>query len=226
MVAQRLPSYDLRSCSLSVVAELCALHHGYGGAGSAAVYAFAVFEEGRAVAAYAWQPPPYGAARAVCPEAPWGVLALSRMVAVPREERRLRHVSTPLRRQMRKLIDRGRWPALVTYSDMGQGHTGHVYRCSGWQPTTTNRRPTFENAAGERRSTYRRGKHDRTGLVQTGTTTLQRWEHHACPPGQVVAWMADHGWRREPDPGRVWRSGRQAHRIVRAEPGEQISLAI
>jgi len=78
------------------------------------------------VAAYAWQPPPPGASRAVCPEAPEGVLALSRMVAVPRDERRLQHVSTPLRRQMRVLIDRGRWPVLVTYSDEGQGHTGNA----------------------------------------------------------------------------------------------------
>lgn len=34
-------------------------------------------------------------------------------------------VSKPLRRQMRVEIDRGRWPVLITYSDEGQGHTGH-----------------------------------------------------------------------------------------------------
>lgn len=125
----RAPSYDLRPVPRADVAALCAAHHGYGGAGHAVTYAWGVVEGGRVIAAYAWQPPPPGAARAVCPEAPTGVLALSRMVAVPRDERRLRHVSTPLRRQMRVLIDRGRWPVLVTYSDEGQGHTGHDYRC-------------------------------------------------------------------------------------------------
>jgi hypothetical protein len=34
---------------------------------------------------------------------------------------------------MNVLIDRTRWPVLVTYSDIGQGHTGHVYKCSGWE---------------------------------------------------------------------------------------------
>jgi tRNA U34 5-carboxymethylaminomethyl modifying GTPase MnmE/TrmE len=59
--------------------------------------------------------------------------------ALPREERRLRHISKPLKRQMRDLIDRTRWPVLVTYSDEGQGHLGHVYKCSGWQKTTRKR---------------------------------------------------------------------------------------
>ena len=63
-------SYDLRECPLSVVDALCASHHGYGGASATATYSFAVYEDGRAVAAYAWQPPPPGAAKSVCPEAP------------------------------------------------------------------------------------------------------------------------------------------------------------
>ena len=57
------PAYDLRPCTLADVRALCAAHHGYGSAGNVAVYAFGVFEGGRLVAAYAWQPPPPGAAR-------------------------------------------------------------------------------------------------------------------------------------------------------------------
>ena len=216
----KAPSYDLRPTTLAEVTALCAAPHGYGGAGGAATYAFAVVEGGRVVAAYSWQPPPPGAARAVCPEAPAGVLALSRMVAVPREERDLRHVSTPLRRQMRLLIDRGRWPVLVTYSDEGQGHTGHVYRCSGWTATTRTKNPYFVNAQGVRTSIYSNGKHGTRALTRGGHTTLQRWEHWACERGAADAHMDAAGWRRHPIPGKCWRSGNQAYAWVRLEGDE------
>lgn len=204
------PSYDLRPCHLDVVAELVAKYHGYGSIGANATYAFAVYEDDRPVAAYVWQPPPPGAAKSVCPEEPAAVLALSRMVAVPKEKRRLAHVSKPLRRQMRVLIDRGRWPVLVTYSDEGEGHTGHVYKCSGWKATIRSKRPFYLNADGKRTSSYSNGAHGSRELTRGGTTTIQRWEHRACLAGKADRWMKKHGWRRIPLPGRVWRSGNQA----------------
>ena len=63
-----------------------------------------------------------------------------------------------LRRQMRSLIDRSRWPVLVTYSDEGQGHTGHVYRCSGWHPTMREVRQTYTDEGGRRASSYSGGQ--------------------------------------------------------------------
>lgn len=200
----------MRLCTLAEARGLCERHHGYASAGGSATYAFGIYENERIVAAYLWQPPPPGAARAVCPEAPAGVLALSRMVAVPRDERALRHVSKPLRKQMRAVIDRGRWPVLLTYSDEGQGHTGHVYRCSGWLPTTKARHPTFADPAGARVSRYSNGKSSTVGLTRCGMTTLQRWEHWICSRGEAAVWMEMHGWRRVPVPGKVWRSGNQA----------------
>lgn len=112
-------AYDIRRCSIEVVRGLCERFHIYESAGGLAVDAFAVYENGEPVAGYAWQPPPPGAAKGVCPEAPQGVLALSRMVAVPKSDRALKHVSKPLREQMKRMIDRTRWPVLVTYSDEG-----------------------------------------------------------------------------------------------------------
>lgn len=208
--------YNIHEITLEEVRVLCERHHGYGSAGGAAVYAFGVFEDTNLVAAYAWQPPPPGAARAVCQEAPQGVLALSRMVAVPTKERRLNHVSKPLRRQMRKLIDRTRWPVLVTFSDEGQGHTGHVYKCAGWEKTTKAARPFFVNEDGKRASSYSNGRHADRALTRGGITTMQRWEHWACERGGALAWMELHGWRREPIPGLVWRSGNQAYTYVKA----------
>lgn len=206
----KAPSYDLRRCSIGVVQDLCVRYHGYGGAGNLAVYAFAVYEGGRPVAAYAWQPPPPGAARSACPEQPSAVLALSRMVAVPRGQRELNHVSKPLRRQMRQLIDRHRWPVLATYHDEGQGHTGHVYQCSGWQKTRRTRTPVYE-IDGVRVSSYSAGRHRTKGKERAGHTYIQRWEHWACDRGAVAEHMAAGGWRRVPVPGKTWRSGSQAY---------------
>lgn len=207
---------DLRPCDLATVSALVRAHHGYGSTGASATYAFAVYEAEKPVAAFVWQPPPPGAARGVCPEAPGGVLALSRMVAVPRSERTLRHISKPLRVQMRRLIDRGRWPVLVTYSDEGQGHTGHVYKCSGWERTSRTRRPFFLNADGARASSYRNGAHGDRPLERGGYTWIQRWEHWCCLRGSAAQHMAAAGWVRTPLPGRVWRSGNPAHTWTRA----------
>lgn len=121
-----MPPSLLRSATRREVLGLFEKHHAYAGISKSTTYLFAVEEAGHCIAAFAWQPPPPGAAQSICGEAPHGVLALSRMVAVPRAERELRHISKPLRRQMKDLIDRTRWPVLVTYSDEGLGHTGHV----------------------------------------------------------------------------------------------------
>ena len=204
------PTYCVRLCTIAEVRELCERWHGYGSAGSVAVYAFGVYEDGRLVAGYLWQPPPPGAARSVCPEAPEAVLALSRMVAVPKAERRLNHVSKPLRRQMRTLIDRQRWPVLVTYSDEGQGHTGHVYKCSGRVPTLRARRKTF-SIDGKRASPYSNGKYGGRQLVRGEDTEIQRWEHRVCAPGSTCEYMAAACWYKVAVPGKTWRNGAQAY---------------
>lgn len=72
-----MTSWEVREVSLEVVDDLCRKHHGYGGSGKVAAYSFGVYEGDRLVAAYAWQPPPPGAAKKVCPEAPSGVLGAS-----------------------------------------------------------------------------------------------------------------------------------------------------
>lgn len=221
-----LPPVDYRlvPSTIQEVAPLFAAHHGYGSVGRLAVYCFAVVEDSRAVGAFVWQPPPPGAANAVCAERPQAVLALSRMVAVPRAERALNHVSRPLKRQMRHLIDRGRWPVLVTYSDEGQGHSGHVYKCSGWRKTARNEREFFVDDSGARRSSYSNGQKGAAGLTRGGVTWLQRWEHWACPVGSVDAHMGGAGWVREPVPGKVWRSGSPAYRMVNRAPTAQQGL--
>lgn len=224
----KAPAYDLRPADPDDVRRLCARYHAYQGAGDTATYAYGVYEDGQCVAGWLWQPPPPGAAKAVCPAAPHAVLALSRMVAVPREMRRLRHISRPLRRMMRVAgyLDRGRWPVLVTWSDEGLGHTGHVYRCSGWTRTVRSRQPIFEDAQGRRVSRYRNGVTGTDRLVRAGHTWIQRWEHWACAAEGAVEHVRRAGWVRVPVAGRRWRSGRQAHTWVRVTPSNGVPLTL
>lgn len=204
---------DLRPCSLDEVRSLVERFHGYQSMGSTATYAFAVYERDLAVAAFSWQPPPPGSAKSVCPEAPFAVLSLSRMVAVPKTDRNLKHISKPLMLQMKKFIDRTRWPVLVTYSDEGQGHTGYVYQCAGWSPTSRTTATTYE-VDGRRISSYSCGRSSRPQNSIKGKTILQRWEHWACLRGSADRFLKMHGWQRVPIPGKVWASGSPAFKLI------------
>lgn len=217
---------NIIAVDLSVVRPLILAHHGYGTVGKVSTYAFAVLEGGwegeggtpippRIVAAYVWNPPPHGAALAVCSRAPWGVLALTRMAAVPKSERALKHVSKPLMLQTKRLIDRGRWPVLVTFSDASQGHTGYVYQCTGWTKDGERTVKVFVDEHGGRRSRYADGVTDTQRFARAGTAVITRWLNRACFPGFEDIHMANAGWRREVVPGKFWRSGSPVHRVVR-----------
>jgi hypothetical protein len=213
-VGPKAPAYDLRAVPLSAVRGLFERFHVYRSVGRIAAYVFAVIEDDQPVAAFTWQPPPPNAARTVCAALPVGVLALSRMVAVPHDERHLRHISKPLRRQMRALIDRTRWPVLVTYSDESVGHTGYVYKCSGWRATARNRAITL--TIDERRvSRYSDGKAARHEGALAGEAWIQRWEHHAADDPKA---LFEAHWERVAIPGKRWRSGAQAFTYRRRQP--------
>ena len=188
--------------------------------GGRATYAFGVFEDGRCVAGYAWQPPPFGSANAVCPEFHHGVLSLSRMVAVPKEHRKLKHVSKPLMVQMKTLIDRRRWPVLITYSDSSVGHTGYVYQCSGFEKTSSRKVKMVRDESGQRVSQYQNGLRVSAEGMLVESATIQRWEHWACERGTANTFAADAGWRVVALAGKVWASGKQAHKVIRQEPAD------
>ncbi len=215
--ASERDGWVLRAAPLAAMRALFEAHHAYKGVSASSTYAFGVYEDEVLVAAFAWQPPPVGCATSVLPDCPSGVLSLSRMVALPRAERRLKHLSNPLKVQMHHLIDRTRWPALVTFSDEGKGHTGHVYKCSGWTKTTRSETPNFEDEGGARVSKYQSGVSSLEGLVRAGWSWKQRWEHHVVPPELALAHM-ESGWRHEPIPGKFWKSGNPAYRWVRRSP--------
>lgn len=70
--------------------------------------------------------------------------------------------------QMKYEIDRTRWPVLVTYSNEGQGHTGYVYKCSGWEATTRRFAIVKLDASGARASRYSNGRTNSRDLVDGG----------------------------------------------------------
>jgi hypothetical protein len=206
----------LRPIALREARVLVERFHGYGACGNTATYCIgAVRDSGEVIAAWIWFPPPPGAALAVSPGDRRGALGLSRMVAIPREQRPdLPKLSKALRAIARDHIDRDRWPILVTYSDASQGHTGHVYKCAGWQPEGERRAPFLEDANGRRVSTYAgRGRRRSPEGMKRGTTTLTRWVHRACARGEEGAWLAR--TFDDVDAGHVWKNGKPARKLVR-----------
>jgi hypothetical protein len=205
----------LRPIALRDARALVERFHGYGACGNTATYCVgAVRPSGEVIAAWIWLPPPPGAALAVSPGDRRGALGLSRMVAIPREERPdLPKLSKALRLIARDHIDRTRWPVLVTYSDASQGHVGHVYKCAGWQREGERKAPFFEDADGRRVSTYVDGKHRSAEGMTRGTATLTRWVHRACPRGEEGAWLARSF--DDVDAGHAWKNGKRARKLVR-----------
>ena len=79
---------------------------------------------GPAVGAAIWMPAVYGIKRYGCTP-----LQLSRLVVHPDAPK---NAATFLLRHSMNLVDREAWPVLLTYADTGQGHTGAIYRATGW----------------------------------------------------------------------------------------------
>jgi hypothetical protein len=76
-----------------------------------------------------WMPPTPNAARTVAED--WrSVLCLSRLVILP--DVPTNGASFLLGRSM-QLLDRERWPVLLTYADTRHGHSGAIYRATNWQ---------------------------------------------------------------------------------------------
>jgi hypothetical protein len=77
-----------------------------------------------------WLPPIRQAALSVRPDDPRGVLALSRLCVA--DDVPANAASYLLGASMR-MIDRDRWPTLLTYADTRHGHTGAIYRATNWR---------------------------------------------------------------------------------------------
>jgi len=131
----RAEDWEVRPVDIAVARRLVEEYHYARHASNTAVYVHGLFPKGAfwACACYGvawWIPPTRSAAEATFSQNWRGVLALSRLVVVPSVPRN--GASFLLGRSMR-LIDRKRWPCLVTYADTWRGHTGAIYKATNWR---------------------------------------------------------------------------------------------
>jgi hypothetical protein len=129
----RKGEWSVRQISLAVCQDLVEKHHYSGGGSNTATYRHGLFridQPARIRGIAWWIPPTKAAAQATYPIDWQGVLALSRLAIDPDVPK---NAATFLLARSRKLIDRKRWPCLVTYADEWQGHDGLIYRLDGWQ---------------------------------------------------------------------------------------------
>ncbi len=209
--------------TLADILPLLQAYHAYEGVGAVGEV-WVCREAGRVVAGWSWAPPAPGAAKRYAPACPSSVLSLSRMVAIPKAERTWQ-ISKPLLWLMRRGIDRGRWPVLLTYSDAGAGHAGLAYMASRWRRGDTTTARVYEDAEGRRRSPFNNGGQRTEGLTLKGETQITAWTHRACALGAEEAHLHAAGWRRVPRPGKVWRSGAPAFTWIQARvAGPQLGL--
>jgi hypothetical protein len=126
--------FEVRTVSLATCRRLVEAHHYARGGSNTATYRHGLFRKGafweeECLGIAWWIPPTKSAGAASFPQNPQGVLALSRLVIVPGVPK---NACTFLLSRSVKLIDRKRWPCLVTYADDWRGHSGGIYRAANW----------------------------------------------------------------------------------------------
>lgn len=109
-------------------------HHYARGGSKASLYRHGLYRSdtwplvGDLMGVAAWLPPLPGVAETVGRKN--GVLVLSRLCVHPQVPKN--GASFLLGRSMR-MIDRKRWPVLLTYADTALGHTGAIYKATNWK---------------------------------------------------------------------------------------------
>lgn len=156
-------AWEVRDVDIAVAERLVTRFHYAAGASNTSVYLHGLFPVGSfweqdCVGVSWWIPPTKSAAQALAGDQWGGVLALSRLAVAPEVEG---NAATFLMAASLRRIDRKRWPWLVTYADSWRGHTGAIYKATGWRddgPTkpeavyTLNGRMVARKAGGNTRT--------------------------------------------------------------------------
>lgn len=126
--------WEVRSVDIGVAERLVTAIHYAKGASNTATYLHGLFPKGaffneECMGVAWWIPPTKSAALATYPANWEGVLCLSRLAIDPRVPR---NGCSFLVSRSRRLIDRERWPCLLTYADTWRGHEGHIYLADNW----------------------------------------------------------------------------------------------
>jgi hypothetical protein len=128
----RASEWAVRPVAIGIARKLVEQNHYARGASNTATYLHGLYNtiaDDACCGVAWWIPPTRSAAQATYPDNWKGVLALSRLVIIPGIPK---NACTFLLARSRKLIDKIKWPCLVTYADDWQGHTGGIYRADNW----------------------------------------------------------------------------------------------
>lgn len=127
----RAADYEVRSIvKHSDVVEIVVRCHYSKSAPNTSTYRHGLYLRGCSdlLGATLWIPPTKNAAATVSGD--WrSVLSLSRLVVVPGQPT---NAASFLMAASMRMVDRARWPTLLTYADTGRGHTGAIYRATNW----------------------------------------------------------------------------------------------
>lgn len=133
-------------CPIDIAERLVSQHHYAKGASNTSTYLHGLYPHdwhwySECVGVAWWIPPTKSAAQRIAGDDWEGVLSLSRLVIEPGAPK---NAATFLMSKSMRMIDRNRWPVLVTYADEWRGHTGAIYRASGWTyDGLTDPQPTY-----------------------------------------------------------------------------------
>ncbi len=163
---------------MKTVQNLVVKFHYSKGGSNTAVYRHGLFKRGseECLGAAWWIPPTKTAANATYPQDWRGVLNLTRLAINPRVPKN--GASFLLGKSMR-MIDRDRWPCLVTYADEMQGHTGAIYKATNWEYVgMTAKEATFFK--GDRMIARKAGPKTRTHaeMIGLGCELVGRFAKH------------------------------------------------
>lgn len=126
-------NYSVRNIPLTLAQDITLQYHYAHGGSNTRVYTHGLFlksNESNCLGITWWIPPTRSCATCTYPENWQGVLSLSRLVIIPGVPF---NACTFLLSKSVKMIDRNRWPCLVTYADTWQGHTGAIYKAANWR---------------------------------------------------------------------------------------------
>ena len=174
----RSVDWEVRSIPFVMARDFTVAHHYAKGGSNTAVYTHGLFCKGveDCCGITWWIPPTRKAAEATYPPNWGGVLNLSRLVIAPGVPT---NAATFLLSRSRKLIDRKKWPCLVTYADTWRGHTGAIYRADNWDYMgMTAKTPCW--VIGERMVAKKAGPHTRTNaeMLALGAVCLGSFSKH------------------------------------------------
>jgi len=127
----RRADYALIDVDLDFAKWFFARHHYSKGCAKQAAAVHGIVRRGVIVGVAFWMPPPKPAADYVARRLDGRaseVLGLSRLAVVPDEPQNV--ASMLIGRSIRALHER--WTRLLTFADESQGHTGTIYRATGW----------------------------------------------------------------------------------------------